>query len=192
MERTGTMPISWAKKTARRGSARLKTKPPVGPLNSSGSTMRRSTSMTSGRGHRIAATSARHCFSLCANYRPSPCPLSESNLRHRLSREGVLDPAVHRDGAARGLGRAVRCQEADGLGHVLGQDGRRQDIALAVEVLELLDGDALGPRALAPHVLRPELGVAKDGVGADDVRADAVRAALERHDLGELGLGRLG
>src|SRR5713101_4363055 len=37
MERTGTMPISSAKKTARRGSARLKTKPPVGPLNSTAS-----------------------------------------------------------------------------------------------------------------------------------------------------------
>src|SRR5712691_1451125 len=37
MDRTGTIPISSATKSARRGSARLKTKPPVGPLNCTGS-----------------------------------------------------------------------------------------------------------------------------------------------------------
>src|SRR6266545_2857895 len=37
MDRTATIPISSATKSARRGSARLKTKPPVGPLNWTGS-----------------------------------------------------------------------------------------------------------------------------------------------------------
>ncbi len=36
--------------------------------------MRRSTSMTSGRGQRMAATSARHSRGFCANYGPSPLP----------------------------------------------------------------------------------------------------------------------
>src|SRR5258705_12517495 len=127
------MPISSATKTARRGSARLNVKPPVGPLNSTespglsarshwepsppgatstasvmvrlrtgedsmlharttlgpngteiqcpasksssaGSTMRRSTSMISGRGQRIAPTSARHSRGFAANYPPPPPP----------------------------------------------------------------------------------------------------------------------
>ena len=37
MERMGTTPISSATKTGRRGSARSTTKPPVGPLNVTGS-----------------------------------------------------------------------------------------------------------------------------------------------------------
>ena len=73
-----------------------------------------------------------------------------------------------------------------------GRMRRAEEVALAIEVLELVDGDALGAGALAPDLLRPELGVAEDGVGVHDVGADAVRPTLERQHLGELGLGRLG
>src|SRR5215471_11823286 len=82
-----------------------------------------------------------------------------------LPRKRVLHAAVDGEGAARGLGRAVRGEEKHRLRDVLGQDGRGQDVALAVEVLELLDGDALGAGALTAHVFRPKFGVAEDGVG---------------------------
>src|SRR5437588_9148380 len=71
------------------------------------------------------------------------------------AREGVLDAAVDRERAAGRLGLAVRGQEQDSLGDVLGQDAGPQQVALAVEVLELLDGDALGGRPLAADLRRP-------------------------------------
>ena len=69
-----------------------------------------------------------------------------------LTGKGVLDAAVHGERAAGGLGRAVGGQEEHGLGHVLGQDARAEEVALAVEVLELVDRDALRARARSRRI----------------------------------------
>src|SRR4029453_16007747 len=77
-------------------------------------------------------------------------------------RERVAHAAVDRQAAARGLGGAVGRQEQHGLGDVLGQDRDTQQVALAIELLELVDRDALRRGALAPDVLGPELGILED------------------------------
>src|SRR3989304_5441911 len=60
--------------------------------------------------------------------------------------KGISPASVHGERAAGGLGRAVRREEQHRLGNVLGQDRDAQDVALPVELLELLDGDPLRPR----------------------------------------------
>src|SRR5262245_32494756 len=173
------MPISSATNNARRGSARSNTKPPLGPLKSTGSPTlsvrshcdpippgatstesvsdplcagvdsmlqartvfgpngteihcpasnvhpagsltRRSTSMTSGVGQRRAVTTDLHSRGFCA-------------IAPSLARECVLHAAVHRDRAARGLGRPVGGQEQHRLGDVFRKNRTGQDVALAVE-----------------------------------------------------------
>src|SRR4029450_11924744 len=80
--------------------------------------------------------------------------LSESDVPNFMSaRERVLDTAVHRERTAGGLGRAVGGEEQGGLRHVVRQDPRTQEVALAVEILDLVDADALRGRALAADLL---------------------------------------
>src|SRR5947199_10665197 len=74
-------------------------------------------------------------------------------------RERVPHAAVHGQRAAGGLGGSVRGQEQDGLGDVLRQDADAQQVALAVEILELAHRDPLGRGALASHLVRPTLQV---------------------------------
>src|SRR5439155_493623 len=68
------------------------------------------------------------------------------------TRKGLANAAVDGERASRGLRRTVGGEEERRLGHVLGQDAHPEQVALAVEVLEVLDRDPLGRRALPPHV----------------------------------------
>src|SRR5229473_753302 len=114
MDRMGTIPISSATKSARRGSARSRTKLPVGPLKRTGSPT------LSPRSH----------------WAPMPPGVT--------STASVITPT------------RVGGEEQHGLGHVLGQDGAGENIALSVELLEVADRDPLRPRPLAANVVGPE------------------------------------
>src|SRR4029450_8699472 len=103
-------------------------------------------------------------------------------------RESVAHAAVHRQGAAGGLGGPVRGEEQHGLGDVLGKDVDAEQVALAIEVLEPLDGDPLGRCPLAADLVGPELRVLEDRVRIHAVRADAVGRALEGQPLGGVRL----
>src|SRR5262249_16339649 len=92
--------------------------------------------------------------------------------------ERVAHAAVDRDRAARRLCRAIRGEKEHRLGDVLGQDPDTEQVALAIEVLEPVDGDPLRGGALAPDLVRPELRILEHGVGVHDVRADTVRRAF--------------
>src|SRR5262245_65266853 len=87
-------------------------------------------------------------------------------------RERVPHAAVDRHRAAGRLGGAVRRQEEHGLSDVLRQDADAEEVALAIEVLDLIDPDPLRRGALAPDLVRPELRILEHGVGVHDVRAD--------------------
>src|SRR6266850_6474414 len=86
-------------------------------------------------------------------------------------RERVPHAAVHGQRAAGGLGGPVRGEEEHGLGDVLRKDADAEQVALAVEILELAHRDPLGGGALASHLVRPELRVLEDGIRVHDVRA---------------------
>src|SRR6266508_840538 len=64
-------------------------------------------------------------------------------------RERVPHAAVYGQRAAGGLRRPVRSQEEHGLRHVFGMNADAQQVALTVEVLELVHADPLGRCALA-------------------------------------------
>ena len=74
-----------------------------------------------------------------------------------------------------------------------GQDAARQEVPLAVEVLELVDADALGARPARGG--RPRTRAAsrwKTASGFTMFERMPCGAALERQDLGQLRLGGLG
>src|SRR6267378_5512239 len=100
-------------------------------------------------------------------------------------RERVPHAAVDGERAPRGLRRPVRGEEQDRLGDVLRQDADAEQVAPAVELLQLVHRDALSRGALAPDLLGPELRVLEDGVRVHDVRANPVGRALEREHLRE-------
>src|SRR5262245_53729659 len=79
---------------------------PASKSSSGGSTMRTSTSITSGRGQRMAVTSARHSLGFCANYKPSPRPSPWKG-------EGVGNPRPRR-GRGQGEGEKAEGEKAEG------------------------------------------------------------------------------
>src|SRR4029077_654696 len=93
-----------------------------------------------------------------------------------LSREGLAHATVHRNDAAGRPGRAVGREPQRRLGDILATDGRLEQVALAVEVLEAVRGDAVRAGALLAHSVRPQARILEDGVGVDDVHPDAVLA----------------
>src|SRR5581483_10747231 len=74
---------------------------------------------------------------------------------------------------------------------VLRRHRELQQVALTVELLDVLDRDPLGTGALLAHRLRPEVGAAEDGVRVQYVDANAGFAVLDRQYAGELRFCRL-
>src|ERR671924_422994 len=73
---------------------------------------------------------------------------------------------VHTESSPRASTRRTSSNcSAGGLSEsdVVGQDAHAEQVALAIEVLDLIHADALGRGALPPDLLRPELRVLEDG-----------------------------
>src|SRR5437870_8628274 len=101
-------------------------------------------------------------------------------------RERVPHAAVHGQRAAGGLRGPVRGEEEHGLRDIFGTNTDAQQVAPAVEVLELVHADPLGRRTLASDVVRPQFRVLKHGIRVHDIRAYSVGRAFQSQDLGEL------
>lgn len=71
------------------------------------------------------------------------CSGTHGRARGPLAGEGLAYAAVNLQHGAGDLGRAVRGEEERRLGDVVGEDARLEQIAAAVELLELLGRDAV-------------------------------------------------
>ena len=67
-----------------------------------------------------------------------------TDVGNRLPRKRLPDPAVHRNHGPGGLGRTAGGQEQHRLRHVLGENPRLEQVALAVEVLQSLHRNPVG------------------------------------------------